>query len=94
MSGESVIQPQKPEYLCKECGKPFDPAAGFGPYRVSGERDGVRYNEELGIRMTCGRHSWELPGKTMVEVIADFPVMAPWYIHTKLADDALSKLTR
>lgn len=82
----------KKEYLCPECSKPFDPAAGLGPYGTSGMRDGVPYNEELGIRMTCGRHSWNLPGKTMMDVMKDFPVLAPGYIRMAMADQALRRI--
>jgi hypothetical protein len=82
------------EYLCPQCDKPFDPTRGIGPYGVAGTENGVRYNRELGIRVVCSNsHSWELPGKTMVEVITDFPGLAPGYILTKLQDLMLEAVT-
>lgn len=83
----------KIEYLCPECKELWDPKRGMGPYGESGVKDGVPFNRELGIMMTCGNsHSWKLPGKTMLEIMADFPALAPGYIHTMLADAALRKI--
>lgn len=82
------------EYLCPKCDMPFDPTRGIGPYGVAGTENGSRYNRELGIRVVCSSsHSWELPGKTMLEVIADFPGLAPGYILIKLQELMLEAVT-
>lgn len=87
-----MSEAQKSEYLCPECAKPFDPTRGLGSYGVAGTKDGVRYEKELGVQMTCGQHTWQLPGKTVLDVIAACPVLAPEYIAMTLADQAIRRI--
>lgn len=87
-----MIETQKPEYLCPECAKPFDPSHGVGVYGKGGTKDGIPYSVATGIQLTCGQHSWQLPGKTMMDVISACPVLAPEFIRMSLSDQALRSM--
>lgn len=54
------------DYHCSECGRIW----------VT-----LEFSElPQGVRFTCkSAHSWNLPGKTMEEVVRDFPALAPQY---------------
>ena len=50
---------------CPRCGTP---AVIFGGFGRGGMKDGVPFNENLGIQYSCGSHTWQvdLAGKVTV----------------------------
>lgn len=85
---------EESELYCPECQSLFDPMV-IGEIGQMSIVEGVQVNKHLAVRLNCPKgHHWDLPGKTLLDVVGARPELAPGYIHTKLADESLSRIMR